>query len=563
MSKGSFRKFKNLSNNLIKEINKHNFLEAQNILNGAKQNGINIYRLLRFQIDQVDSNLFLAFADSINIDYQEILQYDRYFSIKKQLNLICTHEMLKKFSLINILENLCEKALEDINKDAFSENHIDYLNYILNNHKKYHKNLSGKINEILRLQQKNILFEKSKKEFQLYDYYKNCLNTFRLGYCNIELNENHLTFHETNDVDNIKIANIDADIPTQMYQFFQFDINSQADFIEKAKEIVFILIKNRKFYGLDNYNYNEVELEDFVNAYLIIYYESYLCLENNKLLLKKTKEEWKRTLQSYNIFEKNVEKFFDIMTASTFLDSAIDIRDTPLIFYNGFYYSIPFSNLTNDIANIVACRIKTNNNIDKKGFNFEETVRKKWKKLFKIAHIEETENNQQFECDMAFEFDNCLFVCELKNEIQPYSFDDWFRFEIKKEQNVLQAKRIANHFQNSKRLKIKLGKSADWKPKQIFTLLLYGCKYGIPTIENGVIVANETDIYNFFNKTPIGTWIINKNKQATYIQEFIKGYNYLEQTSHKLTIENFNEYIKCPMAIKFLLNNNSDINQPN
>lgn len=127
MSKDSFRTFKNLSNNLIKEINENNFLEAQNILNDARQNGINIYRLLRFQIDRVDSNLFLEFANSINIDCHEILQYNMYFSINKQLNLICTHEMLKKFSLISILEKLCEETLEDINKDVFSENHIIFL----------------------------------------------------------------------------------------------------------------------------------------------------------------------------------------------------------------------------------------------------------------------------------------------------------------------------------------------------------------------------------------------------------------------------------------------------
>ena len=277
--------------------------------------------------------------------------------------------------------------------------------------------------------------------------------------------------------------------------------------------------------------------------------------------VKSLKEEWKKVLSYYNIFESNSDLFFEIMSKSYLIDQkdSIDIRDTPLIFYNGFYYSIPFSNLTNDIANIVAFRIKQNNNIYKKGNLFEAAIRNKWNKLFKVVHTEETKNGQQFECDMVFVFDNCLFICELKNEVQPYSLEDWFRFTIRKEQNISQTKRITEHFQNSESLKLKLGKSVDWTPKKTFSLLLYGCKYGLPTKENDVIVANETDIYNFFNKTPIGTWIVNEDNLSIYTTEFIEGYNYLEQFSHRLTIEDFYEYLKCPMAIRYLLNNNPEI----
>lgn len=561
MSKDKFRIFKKLSNDLIKEINKNNFLEAQNILNNANQHNINIYKLLRFQIDQATPNLFLRFANFMNINQQETLQYNLYFKLKKQLNLMNTHKLLKECSLMSILEKWNEKAIENLDKDTFSENNIDYLNYILNNHKNYYSILLNKMIEIARLKPETVLFEKSKKEFLLYDYYKNCLNAFRLSYCNIYFKENDFKFYEANDINAIKIANIDADIPSQTYRFFQLTINSPANFIKNATQITLDLINNRKLYELNNYKYKKVELENLIKAYLAIFYESYLSLQKNNLLVK-TKEEWKKTLHYYNIFENNSDSFFETMSRSYSTDPKepqIDIRDTPLIFYNGLYYSVPFSNITSDIANIVVFRIKQNNNIDKKGSSFEQKIRCKWNKLLKTVHIEETESGEQFECDMAFAFDDCLFICELKNEIQPYSLEDWFRFTIKKEQNILQTRRITEHFENSKSLKLKLGKSVDWIPKKTFSLLLYGCTYGIPTKENGVIIANETDIYNFFNKTPIGALIVNENTPAIYTRKFIKGYTYLEQPYHRLTIEDFIEYLKCPMAIRYILDNNPEI----
>ena len=556
MPKDTFRIFQKLSKKLVTEINNYDFCAARNTINEAKHNyNFSIKKMLRFHIDNANSKQFLEFAKFIDCDKYEINQYNLYFKIIESLTLNKTIQMLENYRFTTILEEFSKDVTNPSDNEKFNENYIDYLNFIINNHGKYYT-VAAYIPPFLRKANIDGFYKTSKKEFFIYDCIKNNLNSFRLSYCNIISKDNHFSFEITNEANRIQIANIDADIPTQAYQIFNLAINNSTDFVETAKNITLDLIENRKFYGLDNYNYKSIDLENLVKAYLVIYYESYLSLINGKLLIKKTKDDWINTLHFHGIFNDNTEGFFAIMSKTYTVDPSIDIRDTPLIYYNKFYYSIPFTTLTNDIANIVAFRIKQCNNLKEKGDAFETTTRSRWNKHFKVVHIKETKKGQEFECDMAFVFDDCLFICELKNESQPYSWDDWFRFSIKKEQNLLQIKRITEHFQNSEDLKRKLGKKSTWNPKKVLSLLLYGCKYGIPTTENNVIVANETDIYNFFNRTPIGTHIIDENNHTDTYIKYIEGYNYLENRFHKLTIKDFYEYIKCPMAIKYLLNNN-------
>lgn len=119
--------------------------------------------------------------------------------------------------------------------------------------------------------------------------------------------------------------------------------------------------------------------------------------------------------------------------------------------------------------------------------------------------------------------------------------------------HLKQLKRITEHFKNSKFLIEKLDKQKNWHPKGVVSLLLYGCKYGKPTKDDNTYVANETDVYNFFNKTPIGKWEIDTStKRALYKMFFLENYDYLSKKNHLLNIKDFYHYMEFPMALKYI-----------
>lgn len=237
-----------------------------------------------------------------------------------------------------------------------------------------------------------------------------------------------------------------------------------------------------------------------------------------------------------------------------------DYREKPLLCYKGAYYLLPYVILSSDIINVIISESKEENEkrFDKKGRANEDVVKAKWKNV--VGRIEnykgfDRATNTHCECDMAFIFDDCLFICELKNEAQVYSYEDWKRFEIKKDENIAQLVRITNYCKNNNKLKRALNKKSSWMPRKVISLLLYSNSCGKPQKVKDVYVANEQDVFCFFNRTPIRRMEINpQSKSFSYISSYLPGYDYLENRKHRLTIDDFETYMKLPMCTKYFFN---------
>lgn len=307
--------------------------------------------------------------------------------------------------------------------------------------------------------------------------------------------------------------------------------------------------KMKKFFMTDDLKIKMGEyfsIEEWIKIFVILCKVNTEYLEKNhyKILIK-TEKEWIKIFKAYGFKEEKAKK---ILEELTFQKEDKDIREKPMIRYQNLYITIPSFVWTTDIyETLVQFFNHREYQLNFKGTYFEEETRKQFEKAgIKTCHCKVN----QHECDMAFVFDDCLFICELKNEFQPLDSREWYRFYKKEEQHLEQLEDVYNFYkENLHYMKKKLAKEKNWKPRKIYKVLMYANYLGETYVKDNLIISNYHNIINFFEKSPICINIL-KDKNIYVIKGFNKkDYPYLKKEKSQLTIEDFIKYMRLPMSI--------------
>ena len=363
----------------------------------------------------------------------------------------------------------------------------------------------------------------------------------------------------------IEIAARDANVITNMYTiaYTVAERSTVQEFVNQTTPVMHDLLTHRKWYGYENFTLLNISIEIWIKAYLCLLFRSIRAIEASQMVVNISQDNVETDFGDVDIPVEYMATILDYLTIEygnhSQKEQIDDYREKPLLRYKGCIYLLPYVILASDIINIILQESKKENRgrLDKRGITYENVTRDKWRKVVGcVGHCKgfDKTTNTHNECDMAFVFDDCLFICELKNEAQAYSYEDWKRFEIRKGENVAQLMRITNYFKNNNKLKRSLNKHNSWIPRKVISLLLYSGSVGKPQNVDNVYVANEHDVFCFFKRTPIRRIEVNpQRKRCNYITSYLTGYDYLKDQKHRLTIGDFYTYMKLPMCTKQII----------
>lgn len=431
---------------------------------------------------------------------------------------------------------------------------ISYFNVIIQNYKEVKSNicLFHRIeqvhmdNELLTdLYSKLEAFSAYQKVLEILQRYQYNFLDFRQEGKRVKLEWNPLydelsrriaqrDFLDKHNVNNMSITNEFDEIQEKNCLF-----QDETVYQEKMKN--FFMTDDLKRKMGDNFS-----IEEWIKIFVVLSKINTEYLENNhyKILIK-TEKEWIKIFETYGFDEEKSKK---ILEELTFQKGDRDIREKPMLTYQNLYITIPSFVWTTDIyETLVRLFNHRKYQLNFKGTYFEEMVRERFEKAG-VRNCQVKVN--QHECDMAFVFDECLFICELKNEFQPLDSQSWYRFYKEEEKHIEQLEDIYNFYkENLQDIKKKLGKEKHWKPKKIYKVLMYANYLGETYVKDNLIISSYVNMINFFERAPICMNIL-KDKTIYVLESYnSKDYDYLKKEKSKLTLEDFLKYMRLPMSI--------------
>lgn len=309
--------------------------------------------------------------------------------------------------------------------------------------------------------------------------------------------------------------------------------------------------KMKNFFWTDDLSIrmgNTFSIDEWIKIFIIVVKENLqYWIKNRYSLLIRTQKEWIQIFQE-NGFEK--EKAKKILMELTFSQEDKDIREKPFIQYKKLYITVPSFIATIDIYEVLIHVFHSKRYpLNFKGSFFEQETREAFKR---IGIHNSGCKVKQVECDMAFIFDDCLFICELKNELQLIAPLEWYRFYKKMDEHIEQIEKIYQFFaQNLQYLTPKLNKPANWKPKKIYKMILYSGYLGETRIKDNLIISNVRNVTNFFEKTQLFVHVKRENNIYMLKACNYEKYPYFRKKETELTVEDFMNYIKLPLSIWF------------
>lgn len=559
MSKADrYSSFKKISGQVCRMINVGDYCGAWEYFLENNNEGFTIQELLRLKMDQYNPNKLIHFAEHISLDQTEIEQYNYYFREKARFDTY-KYPSTTPLDLVKVLGDVSERMGRNPYRMEF---YTSYINYIISTHK-----LNFWARYILPINRTKLSLRCEKIYTERYRIDSN-LRAFRMNFCDLDYTcEAKCSCKFKNKMDlKMEIAMRDANIISNMYliAYTAAKRSSVQEFVSETIPAMHDVLRLRKWYGYESFTLLDISIEMWLKAYLCLLFKSVKAIEEGELVVRISKRDVEAFFCHVDIpleYVATIIDYFTLESGKNLQKEVVDdYRVKPLLRYRGHFYLLPYVTIASDIINVIIQGSKKENSkkLDKRGKTYENITRAKWQKV--VRRVEqcsdfEKSTNTHHECDMAFVFDDCLFICELKNEAQAYSFEDWKRFEIKKDENMAQLIRITNFFKNNNKLKKALRKQKSWMPRKVISLLLYSGSCGKPQKMGDVYIANEQDVFCFFNRTPIVRMDVNpQSEECEYVRLYLPGYEYLKNQKHRLTIEDFDSYMELPMCTKQILN---------
>ena len=569
--KNMYNEFCKKSTLIVNNIHSKNIKNIINVLNDEDIS--EKLKLLKFSAKNVqEKKKIKKIISNLNIDEYPINvwgSFKFYFQLKDSLKreYFCTLNHILKFDpLLTFLE--LNKKLIEHKEDP--QNVIDFINTVFNYNRVKISRIKQYIHKIKSM--KSNAQEQIKECFRCFNNYKtirDLISLFEYDFIDFEYKDNRNIYVINNpkyDLKAMAVADLDNKVVLQ-WQEIILRLSYMKNILDLNPKEYLGLIEHELLsaFPINKFLFNDeqikgVPIKFWLKVFLLIFMENWKFLQEKSILCKKSKKEWLEILVAGGIEDKY---HCDIIKTLSFFEYSCgkrDIQNYPFIIENDIIYTIPGIICSSDVVRVLISFFENSEeNIQFKGEYYENSIRDKWARNG-IKNVKKKEKilGKDFDCDMAFLFNNDLFICEIKNLSQPNSLHKWHKFYIKTQENIIQLERTVNHYSQKFFLEdiVKmLSVNPNWLPEKIHSMLIYSCYIGTTMRVKESWVASEIDIYNFFSKTPISHLKISENKkEAIYFFEYLKGYEYLEDNKHSLTIDDFEKYMQCPMALKFQQN---------
>ncbi|WP_214785085.1 hypothetical protein [Exiguobacterium sp. S3] len=271
--------------------------------------------------------------------------------------------------------------------------------------------------------------------------------------------------------------------------------------------------------------------------------EHYLQLNMNNLLLIKKKSEW------VNFFVKNDftrEESTIIIKQFTFHSQSTDFIDYPFIPFGDFLVVIPSLTEISIGGHAISSNFLNEKvQLQSRGHEFESSViellNSNGIKARKLVH---KTNDTEYECDVAFQLDQDIYLVECKAHIQPFKLRQHASHLNKLEDDVKQLDRIADYYsQNLDLIKKQLSLSEDFSINNIYRVVLTTSMQGSNQRYGETFVVDNSSFRSMILRRRPSLKISNTHKIDEYHTEDFVCYQ------GSITSEKMIEYLGNPPQI--------------
>ncbi|MDD4354040.1 MAG: hypothetical protein PHN56_06315, partial [Candidatus Nanoarchaeia archaeon] len=179
------------------------------------------------------------------------------------------------------------------------------------------------------------------------------------------------------------------------------------------------------------------------------------------ILFIKSKKWWIKKFIKGGIDKESAIKLFAKMV---YEKNSTDNYDFPFIKINNKIATIPFFAGNMNVGYVLENRLSLKDvNFFEKGAQLEKHLLK-FLDMYKIkkCHMHNKENNEEYECDVAFIIKDTLFLCECKSRLQPDEYRNYI-YEKNKQEDINQIKRITNFYSANKEFVVQNFKKEGYK----------------------------------------------------------------------------------------------------
>ncbi|WP_257140907.1 hypothetical protein [Bacillus toyonensis] len=279
-------------------------------------------------------------------------------------------------------------------------------------------------------------------------------------------------------------------------------------FLNKSEEISYK--EYLEYFSSDKLDYkvNGIEIVKWLRAYAVVRHYNREFLNSNLFpkhtipdnwLYVSTLDKWVKLFTMHGIDEKSA---MIICNKFKFKKTSVDWFDSPFIEIGDKIITVPsVASRIQDVLALNSMATKEDMNLDFKGYCFEDRLLSDLNTNdIPAVSLKRKVKNKEYQCDVAFILGRDLFLCECKHTVQPLTQRKRYDFYNQKiPEDIVQTNRICdfyssnlNHVIEEFNNKHQSNYSSDWKPRQIYRIVIYSCKLASMLKIDGVIITDYT-----------------------------------------------------------------------
>ena len=310
-----------------------------------------------------------------------------------------------------------------------------------------------------------------------------------------------------------------------------------------------------------DYKVNGVEIVKWLRAYAVVRHYNREFLNTNLFpehsipdnwLYVSTLDKWVQLFTMHGIDEKSAKI---ICNKFKFKKTSVDWFDSPFIEIGEKIITIPsIASRIQDVLALISMATKEDMNLDFKGYCFEDRILNDLNtNKIPAVSIKRKVESAEYQCDVAFILGEDLFLCECKHTVQPLTQRKRYDFYNQKiPGDVEQTNRICDFYSSNLNYVIdefnnkhRSTYTSDWRPRQIYRIVIYSCKLASKLDIDGVIITDYTIFTTLLYKR-LPTILQNGRPVKQFMPLKMKGVFQGKLTSNKLL-----NFLDNPWQIEF------------
>ncbi|WP_028400512.1 hypothetical protein [Ectobacillus panaciterrae] len=297
-----------------------------------------------------------------------------------------------------------------------------------------------------------------------------------------------------------------------------------------------------------DYKVEGIEIVKWLRAYAVVRHYNRKFLNTNLFpehsipdnwLYVSTVDKWVQLFTMHGIDEESAKIICDKFR---FKKNSVDWFDSPFIEIGEKIITIPsVASRIQDVLALISMAAKEDMNLDFKGYCFEDRILNDLNtNKIPAVSIKRKIKGKEYQCDVAFILGKDLFLCECKHTVQPLTQRKRYDFYNQKiPGDIEQTNRICDFYSSNLNYIIdefnnKHGSTytSDWRPRQIYRMVIYSCKLASKLDIDGVIITDYTIFTTLlYKRLPT---IFQNGRTTQFMPPKMKGVFQGKLTSNKL-----------------------------